>query len=470
LNKKYSLKKILLLFVSCCSIQLRAQNIKTTFNNAYRKFAAEKIFNNASISLLVINNSTGQTITSVNTKMGLAPASCLKVITASTAFELLGHNYSYATALGYTGKVINGVLNGDIVIKGSGDPTLGSWRYPETTEENIISEFKNEISREGINEINGHVYADESVWTGEVTPGGWIWEDIGNYYGTGARALNWRENQYDLFLKSGKNLGDTATLVNTKPSFVAGLNLDVLATTAGKGTGDNAYIFIPQNNTYSDVRGTIPVNENNFVISGAMPQPAKQLAITLEASLKKLPIETIAKDYPVVKTNVDSVHTFYTHYSPDLDSIVYWFLKKSINLYGEALIKTLGHRFTNIGATDSGVNVIKNFWSKKGIEPSAMNIIDGSGLSPANRITASTLVSVMQYAKKQTWFPSFYNALPEINGIKMKSGSISGVVSYTGFINNKKGVGYTFAFIVNNFDGDANNVRKKMWTLLDLLK
>ena len=99
-----------------------------------------------------------------------------------------------------------------------------------------------------------------------------------------------------------------------------------------------------------------------------------------------------------------------------------------------------------------------------------MNIIDGSGLSPANRITASTLVTVMQYAKKQTWFPSFYNALPEINGIKMKSGSISDVVSYTGFIKSKKGVDYTFAFIINNYYGNANEVRKKMWALLDLLK
>jgi D-alanyl-D-alanine carboxypeptidase/D-alanyl-D-alanine-endopeptidase (penicillin-binding protein 4) len=80
------------------------------------------------------------------------------------------------------------------------------------------------------------------------------------------------------------------------------------------------------------------------------------------------------------------------------------------------------------------------------------------------------LVSVMEYAKKQNWFPSFYNALPEINGIKMKSGSIGGVVSYTGFIKSKRGVDYTFAFIVNNFDGSANEMRKKMWRLLDLLK
>ena len=99
-----------------------------------------------------------------------------------------------------------------------------------------------------------------------------------------------------------------------------------------------------------------------------------------------------------------------------------------------------------------------------------MNIIDGSGLSPSNRVTTAALVNVLEYGKKQTWFPSFYSALPEINGIKMKSGSIGGVVSYTGFIKSKKGVGYTFAFIINNFDGNANEVRKQMWELLDLLK
>ena len=133
---------MLILFGTCCSVQLHAQNIKTIFNIAYKKFAAEKVFRHATIGLLVINNSTGQTITSVNAETGLAPASCQKVITASTAFELLRHDYTYATTLGYTGKVANGVLNGDIIIKGNGDPTLGSWRYTETTEENIISEFK----------------------------------------------------------------------------------------------------------------------------------------------------------------------------------------------------------------------------------------------------------------------------------------------------------------------------------------
>jgi len=450
--------------------QLNAQDVTSAFNSAYKKFTAAKSLQHAVTSIYVINTSNGKTVAAVNTQEGLAPASCQKIIIASAAFELLGHDYTYKSSLGYTGTVENAILNGDIIIKGSGDPTLGSWRYNQTMEDTIISEFKKGISREGINEIKGNVYADENLWKGEVTPDGWIWQDIGSYYGAGARAFNWRENQYDLFLKSGMNIGDPVERVHTIPAFIEGLNLKMAAISAEKGSGDNAYIYIPLDKDYGYVRGTIPVNENLFRISGSLPHPGKQFALTLEAALKKMPAEKVSGDYLPTKKGYDSCHIFYTHSSPPLDSIVYWFLKRSINLYGEALIKTIAYKFAGTGDTDSGVNVVKSFWSKKGIDPGSMNIIDGSGLSPSNRVTTAALVNVLEYGKKQTWFPSFYNALPEINGIKMKSGSIGGVVSYTGFIKSKKGVDYTFAFIVNNFDGSASEVRKQMWELLDLLK
>ena len=162
--------------------------------------------------------------------------------------------------------------------------------------------------------------------------------------------------------------------------------------------------------------------------------------------------------------------TLLTLSSPSLDSINYWFLQKSINLYGEAFVKTIAYEKTGFGSTDTGINIIKNFWSKNGIERSALNIIDGSGLSPANRVTTNALVTVMQYAKKQNWYSSFYNALPLQNGIKMKSGYIGGVRSYTGYLKSKTGVEYTFSFIINNYDGSPGAVREKMWKLLDILK
>ncbi len=445
-----------------------AQKIDQVFNTAFKKLAEDPTFKHATLSLYVINTTTGKPVTEVNTEIGVAPASCQKVITAATAFELLGHDYSYKTTLAYTGNIVNGVLNGDLIIKGSGDPTLGSWRYDQTKEEKVINDFKNAVSRLGIRDINGHVYADESLWDAEATPNGWVWQDIGNYYGAGARALNWRENQYDLYLKSGKNIGDPVEIAGTKPAFIEGLNLKSKVISGAKGTGDNNYIYMPLNDQFGYVRGTTPVNENRFTISGAMPHPALQLALTLEAALKNKSVEKAASDYRK-SNNLGSPKVFYTYSSPVLDSIIFHFLRRSINLYGEALIKTMAYNFTKNGNTDSGVNVIQNFWKDKGIEPYAINMVDGSGLSPSNRVTTKALVTVMEYARKQKWFPSFYDALPTISGIKMKSGSINGVISYTGFIKGKDNNQYTFSFVINNYDGSGNEVRKKMWKLLGLL-
>ncbi len=149
---------------------------------------------------------------------------------------------------------------------------------------------------------------------------------------------------------------------------------------------------------------------------------------------------------------------------------MYWFLKRSINLYGEALVKTVGYVKAEAGSTDAGIKVIKDFWSKQGMEKSSLKIIDGSGLSPANRVTTKALVTVMQYAKARNWYSSFYYSLPLINGIKMKDGYINGVRSYTGYVKSKDDIEYTFSFIVNNFDGSASSVREKMWKVLDMLK
>ena len=290
------MKNLFVSFFVLLAFSSQSQTINETFTTAYKKFASDSSFAHSTISLFVVNNVTGKSVAQVNEEVGVAPASCQKVITAATAFELLGQGFTYKTTLAYTGQIVNGVLNGDIIIKGTGDPTLGSWRYSKTAEEKVIAEFRKAISRAGINEITGSVYADETLWNDEATPGGWIWQDIGNYYGAGSRAVNWRENQYDLYLKSGNNVGDAVELAGTKPPFVNGLNVRVLAKSAAKGSGDNAYIFMPLNDAYSYVRGTIPVNENRFTISGAMPHPAMQLALTLKASLKNTNIKEVTAD------------------------------------------------------------------------------------------------------------------------------------------------------------------------------
>jgi serine-type D-Ala-D-Ala carboxypeptidase/endopeptidase (penicillin-binding protein 4) len=304
---------------------------------------------------------------------------------------------------------------------------------------------------------------DDQFWKGEMIPDGWVWQDIGNYYGAGAISTNWRENQYDVFLRAGRKIGLGVEIVETKPDTIVSLNLISEATTAEAGTGDNTFIYYPSKDKYSRIRGTIPINEEHFKISGSLPSPTKQLVKELSDYLKKSGIKISAS----IDTNLDKLFLkqFYFHTSPPLDSINYWFLQKSINLYGEAFLKTMAYEKTKVGSTDSGVAVIKDFWSTRGIDKSALNIKDGSGLSPANRITANSLVTVLNYAKTKPWFSSFYDALPYVNGFKMKSGTIGDVLAYTGYIGD-----YTFSIIVNNYDGKARDMREKMLTLLDNLK
>jgi len=106
-----------------------------------------------------------------------------------------------------------------------------------------------------------------------------------NYYGSGTGVLNWRENQYDLVLKSGKQIGDKIDVVKTEPKLYA-YSVTSLATSAAKGSGDNAFVYLPVTNGEAFVRGTIPVNEDRFTISGAIPDPEKQFIETMIDSLK----------------------------------------------------------------------------------------------------------------------------------------------------------------------------------------
>ena len=102
---------------------------------------------------------------------------------------------------------------------------------------------------------------------------------------------------------------------------------------------------------------------------------------------------------------------------------------------------------------------VLNFWKNKLDLPNAsLQIVDGCGLSPQNKITTKALVDILQYAKTQPWFDAFYAALPTINGIKMKSGTIYHTKAYSGYIQAADGKSYTFSFIINNFNSSSSYI------------
>ena len=455
---------------------LSAQTTEQKLQKAYQQFESDSQTKHAVISLYVINAKTGQIVFDKNSQIGLAPASTQKIVTAATAFEWLGKDYRYKTEFGYDGKIENEVLEGNLCIVGSGDPTLGSWRYPTTTDTVILNRWLNIIQTLKIKKIDGDIVGVDNKFETQTTPGGWIWEDIGNYYGAGVSGLNWHENQYDMKLKAGNKEGDSVKIVGTSPTLDYNYLVNELKT-GPKGSGDNAYIYLPPYSFNGFVRGTIPLGEQSFIISGSFQQPSAYPVIFLGNKINESGIKISGYE---PKTSI--VFAAYnekmpypnqildTHYSPCLDSIIYWFLQKSVNLYGEALIKTFAYEKRGFGATDTGVVIVKDFWKQKGLDENELNIYDGSGLSPLNRVTTHAQVEILKYAKQQPWFPYFFKALPEYNHMKMKSGSISDVKGYCGYHTSGDGTQYIFSFLVNNYSGSSSVLVSKMYKVLDVLK
>ena len=200
----------------------------------------------ASVSLTVLDAKTGEQVFAVNPNMGLATASTLKTVTSITAFNVLGKDFQYQTQLGYSGSIsADGTLNGDVIIKGAGDPTLGSWRYDSAKESNVLTLMVGAIQKAGIKKINGRIIGDDSIFGTQSIPDGWIWQDVGNYYGAGTSGLCWRENQFDVKLKTGE-VNTPINILNETPA-VPYLDFKSELLNAPAGTGDDAYAYLPIN-------------------------------------------------------------------------------------------------------------------------------------------------------------------------------------------------------------------------------
>ncbi|MXV53037.1 D-alanyl-D-alanine carboxypeptidase/D-alanyl-D-alanine-endopeptidase [Pedobacter sp. HMF7647] len=470
------MKKLALLFFLVLSLDTFAQTITQKIERAYAKFESDSQFKYATTSLTVLNAETGEIVFSKNSNMGLASASTLKTVTSATAFYLLGPNFTYQTTLGYSGVIdASGTLNGDLIITGAGDPTFGSERYQDTKPEVILKKFTDAVRQSGIKQINGRVISDDHLFGTQTLPTGWIWQDIGNYYGAGPNSLTWRENQLDLILRPGTKVGDPVQLVRTEPALTSVQIVNEL-TTGKSGSGDEVYAFSSPYSNIIYLRGTYGIDLEK-TIAASIPDPALTFAAEFKSQLNKSGmkvsgLETTTRILSASKQPFSPPSKIIANQtSPDLTKIVYWFNQKSINLYGEHLVKTMALKAGKEVTTANGVEIVKDFWRQRaGIDENSMNTIDGSGLSPGTRITTLTMAKVLQTVKKEPWFKYYFESLPVYNGMRMKSGTINDALAYAGYQTSSSGVPLVFSFIVNNYNGSSKEVRQKMFAVLDQLK
>ncbi|WP_421942623.1 D-alanyl-D-alanine carboxypeptidase/D-alanyl-D-alanine endopeptidase [Pedobacter sp.] len=461
------------IFFVCLSINCFAQNRIQNLEKAFNNLLADEQTKHAITSLCVLDANTGKVLFAKNEQIGLATASTLKTITAATAFSILGKDFQFQTTLAYSGNITpDGTLKGNLIIVGSGDPTLASWRY-QNKENAVLNQWVSAIKAAGIKKIEGSIIGDDRIFGTQTTPEGWVWQDIGNYYGAGTSGLAWRENQFDIHLKPGASTADDVKIIKSVPETPYIQIVNEMKTGAS-GSGDRTYAFLPPYSNVAYLRGSWGMGIGKSGISVALPDPAFDCAYRLQDTLKRLGISTSqqATTARLMELNKQSIPTITqkinTISSPTLSEISYWFLKKSVNLYGETLLKTIALKSGKLPTTSKGAETEINFWANKGIDKSALNIIDGSGLSPGDRVTTSAMASILFQVQKENWFPDFYKGLPEYNGMKIKSGTINDVSAFAGYHTDAAGNNYVIVININNYSGSGIN--KKLFRVLDELK
>lgn len=470
--KEKLLSLVLLMFLVS---GIRAQTgIGAKLQSAVNELLKDEQMKFATLGFYVMDAQTGEKVFSHNENTGLAPASTLKVVTSAAAYTFLGHDFRYPTVIGITGNLnASGIVEGNLVISGSGDPTLGSNRWHSTAAPTLFPEWTAAMDAAG---VRGFSNGAETILVGEGSTKytfqeGWIWQDIGNYYGAMHAPFNWNENYFSVHFAPGDKVKDPVKVNRLDPGYTGLIVEPHELFTGPEKSGDNAFVYLnPEDASKMMVGGTVPLGEFDFGIRASHPHPAKFFAGYLKHSSGLYDFKfPEVKDFSIRKNLPEGFKKIYTHYSPPLDSISYHFLRQSINLYGEALVKAIAFQKAGIAHTDTGLVYVKNLFYSNGVDRGALNIMDGSGLSPQNRVTAKSLTQVLAYARKQSWFSSFYEGLPVINGMKMKSGSIYGARGYTGYHKSASGREYIFTIIVNNYSGSGSSISRKMFSVLNVL-
>ena len=477
-------KIVLLCLLICLHLLAGAQNpapVKWLLQAPYMR--------GASFSLVVKDVQEGRTVYSYDTDRLQSPASVLKTVATATALEILGEDYRYPTTLEYDGILENGTLEGNLYIKGSGDPSLGSSHFAPG-QNKFLSTWIAALQKAGIKHITGSVISDESIFDTEGVSIKWLREDMGNYYAPGSYGISIFDNMYKLSLQTGA-AGTRPVLKGTEPDipFIRFKNY----LKAAPVSSDSAYIIGAPLDDVRYLYGVLPANREAYVLKGDIPDPALYLAryLTDQLQQKGIRVDGSPSCYRIeVEENrwkKGERKEIVTTYSPTLREIASICNHVSHNLYADALVKTVGlqykpRRNEMISSFGRGVQVVKEYWEKKGLDVFPLRMNDGSGLAPADKVSAGFMGELLVYmATESAVSDAFIASLPQagiegsvrnfLKGSKLqgkahlKSGGITGVRSYAGYIT-KDGKTYAVAVFSNNYSCPMSRMTRALEKLL----
>lgn len=436
---------------------------------------ADTTLTGTSYSFCFADALTGEIIYGYDASRNLASASVMKLYPTSAALSLLGPDYRYSTIIYISGKFNKrkGTVEGDVIIKGGGDPALGSAYFTEHYGD-VTGQWVAALSAAGVKRVKGRVAAAESIYEFNPSPDGWSWGHLGQYYGAGVYDINFNDNKYNIFI-TGQNEGMPA-LIDSTEQYGRGIQFMNYLTSSGRS--DNGYVYIAPYSKTAWINGTVPA-DSSFSLKASMPDPPFTLVRKLDAEMRAAGIR-IDGEASAARANFDSgsaVPISVTH-SPTLAEIVKVTNHESVNMYAEALRKHLGYQILGEGTFRAGSIVVRNFLDSIGCKPYQAVMLDGSGLSPNNNISALMTVRLLVHMYNSNFPEPFIASLPEgaVSGtmknyfrdevfkgrVVAKTGTINSAKSFAGYVTTNSGRRLAFTMFANGFTVPSRRITDNM--------
>jgi D-alanyl-D-alanine carboxypeptidase/D-alanyl-D-alanine-endopeptidase (penicillin-binding protein 4) len=394
-------------------------------------------------------------IVSCNSNKLLIPASSLKIVTSIYSFEKLSKDFKFKTEI-MSDDVKNNTVE-FFVIKGYGDMTLGSSNFNSSID-SVLNDIYDVIKSKKINRIK-NLIVDTSLLD-DYPESSWEWQDIGNYYAARVSAFSINDNQYSIYFKT-YGVGEKTDIIKIYPD--PGLKIKNYVVGDLPKTGDNSYIF---SNPYCEsavIRGSLGITTSTYIVKGSLSNPPETFLKILVEFLKSKNI--IVENNDIIYQPLNrKLNVLKTYYSPSLSQIIKVMNKKSFNFYAESLLRYSLLK-KGVYGLDENLKELGNFLNENGIK--RFKIVDGSGLSRRNLFSCDGFIKLLEFVKNRDYYNDFYESLiypgdEDAKGhikkfglkynlnTRIKSGSLNGVRSYVGYVENDGKI-YSFCFNINNY-------------------
>jgi D-alanyl-D-alanine carboxypeptidase/D-alanyl-D-alanine-endopeptidase (penicillin-binding protein 4) len=404
----------------------------------------------------------GDTLYSRNAERLLMPGSTMKIVTLAVAGDRLGWDHTFDTRISAQGRIEAGVLRGDLVAVGSGDPSLTIVGGPQ-----LFSQVAETLASLDVRAVSGRVIGDDDAFDDELLGPGWAWDDLAGRDAAGVSGLQYNENVVEMIVTPGGSIGAPAALA-FHPSIGTPYLLNQVTTSAADEP--LAITARRQFGNMTVVAGSIPVGSQPASRLISVANPTLFFAAALRAGIVNAGIDVHAAavdidDVPDAPS--DGGALLLTHKSAPLSALAVRLMKNSQNLYADTLFKASGAQ-VGMPSFEGGRKAVAETLASWGVDPTGLVQVDGSGLSRYNYLTAETLIAVLaQMERDDRSRGPFRSSLPlagqegtlagRMKGtaaegnVRAKSGTLANVRSLAGYVTTGDGEDLAFAIIANNY-------------------